>query len=152
MKKNNVPVVPGTIKPIQNLEEGIETAIKIRFPVLLKASAGGGGKGMRIVNSQREFKDAFEAAKREAEKAFGDNSIYIEKLIENPKHIEIQIIADKHGNYAHLFERECSVQRRHQKIIEESPSSSIDEITRGKITEAAIQAAKACNYYSAGTI
>lgn len=152
MKKNNVPVVPGTIKPIQNLEEGIETAIKIRFPVLLKASAGGGGKGMRVVNSQREFKDAFEAANREAEKAFGDSSIYIEKLIKNPKHIEVQIIADKNGNYAHLFERECSVQRRHQKIIEESPSSSIDEITRGKITEAAIQAAKACNYYSAGTI
>jgi len=152
MKKNNVPVVPGTINPIQNLEEGIETAIKIGFPVLLKASAGGGGKGMRIVNSKREFSDAFEAAKREAEKAFGDSSVYIEKLIENPKHIEVQIIADKHGNYAHLFERECSIQRRHQKIIEESPSSSIDEITREKITDSAIQAAKACNYYSAGTI
>lgn len=152
MKKNHVPVVPGTIKPIQNFEEGIETSLKIGFPILLKASAGGGGKGMRNVNSQKEFKDAFEAAKREAEKAFGDSSIYIEKLIENPKHIEVQIIADKHGNYAHLFERECSVQRRHQKIIEESPSSSIDKITREKITASAIQAAKACGYYNAGTI
>ncbi|HMU42180.1 MAG TPA: acetyl-CoA carboxylase biotin carboxylase subunit [Ignavibacteriaceae bacterium] len=152
MKENDVPVVPGTIKPIQNLEEGIETAVKIGFPVLLKASAGGGGKGMRIVNSEQEFKGAFEAAKREAEKAFGDSSIYLEKLIEDPKHIEVQIIADKHGNYAHLYERECSVQRRHQKIIEESPSPSIDENTRNKITEAAIKAAKACNYQSAGTI
>lgn len=152
MRKFNVPVVPGTIEPIQNLKEGINTAINIGFPVLLKASAGGGGKGMRIVNSREEFKASFEAAKREAEKAFGDSSIYIEKLIEDPKHIEVQIIADKYGNYAHLFERECSVQRRHQKIIEESPSSAIDEVTRKKITEAAIQAAKACNYHSAGTI
>lgn len=152
MSKFNVPVVPGTLEPIQNLQEGIKAAIKIGLPVLLKASAGGGGKGMRKVTSESDFTDAFEAAKREAAKAFGDDSIYIEKLIENPKHIEVQIIADHHGNCVHLFERECSVQRRHQKIIEESPSSFIDQITRKKLTEAAINAAKACKYNNAGTV
>ncbi len=152
MKKNNVPIVPGTTKPITSLKEGMETAEKIGYPILLKASAGGGGKGMRKISSKEEFESAFEATKREALKAFADDSIYIEKFIENPKHIEVQIIADKHGNYAHLFERECSIQRRHQKIIEEAPSAFVDENTRVKITQAAINAAKACNYFNAGTI
>ncbi len=152
MSKNKVPVVPGTLEAIKSVEEGITFSEKIGFPVLLKASAGGGGKGMRKVSSKEEFKSAFESTKREALKSFANDEIYIEKFIENPKHIEVQIIADKYGNYRHLFERECSIQRRHQKIIEESPSSFVDEITRDKITKAAIQAAKACGYYNAGTI
>ncbi len=152
MQKNSVPIVPGTTEAITSVKEGIKVAEKITFPVLLKASAGGGGKGMRRINSADEFQSAFESTRREALKAFGDDSIYIEKFIENPKHIEVQIIADKHGNYAHLFERECSIQRRHQKIIEEAPSSFVDPETREKITTAALNAAKACNYYNAGTV
>ncbi len=152
MTKHGVPVVPGSLEAIKKLEEGIAFAEKIGFPILLKASAGGGGKGMRKVSSKDEFKSAFEATKREALKAFANDDIYIEKFIEKPKHIEVQIIADKHGNYRHLFERECSIQRRHQKIIEEAPSSFVDDITREKITTAAIKAAKACNYFNAGTI
>lgn len=152
MSENKIPVVPGTTSPLTSLKEGIETAKKIGFPILLKASAGGGGKGMRKISSESEFESGFAAAKREALNAFADDSVYIEKFIENPKHIEVQIIADKHKNYVHLFERECSVQRRHQKIIEESPSSFVDEIIRKKITNAAINAAKSCNYQNAGTI
>jgi acetyl-CoA carboxylase biotin carboxylase subunit len=152
MVKNKVPVVPGTTKAIQSLSEGKKTAKEIGYPILLKAAAGGGGKGMRQITSEEEFESAFYATKREALKAFGDDSIYIEKFIVNPRHIEVQIIADKHGNYAHLFERECSVQRRHQKVVEESPSSFVDPETREKITKAAINAAKACNYYNAGTV
>ena len=152
MKKHGVPIVPGTTEAINNLQEGIEAAVSIGFPVLLKASAGGGGKGMRKIFSKAEFENAFEATQREAMKAFGSDEIYIEKYIENPRHIEVQIIGDKMGNYAHLFERECSVQRRHQKIIEESPSSFVDEQTRKKITGAAVDAAKACGYYNVGTV
>ncbi|MFO7524177.1 MAG: acetyl-CoA carboxylase biotin carboxylase subunit [Ignavibacteriaceae bacterium] len=152
MQKHGVPIVPGSTKPIKNLNEGKRIANETGYPVLLKASAGGGGKGMRKILNESEFETAFESTKREALKAFADDSVYIEKFIENPKHIEVQIIADKFGNYRHLFERECSIQRRHQKIIEESPSSIPDEKTRQKITEAAINAAKACNYYNAGTI
>jgi len=152
MSKNNVPVVPGTLEALKSVEEGIVFSEKIGFPVLLKASAGGGGKGMRKVTSKEEFKSAFESTKREALKSFANDEVYIEKFIENPKHIEVQVIADKHGNYLHVFERECSIQRRHQKIIEEAPSSFVDEITRNKITNAAIKAAKACGYYNAGTI
>ncbi|MFO7447440.1 MAG: acetyl-CoA carboxylase biotin carboxylase subunit [Ignavibacteriaceae bacterium] len=152
MSKHNVPIVPGTTEPVKSISEGISAAKEIGFPVLLKASAGGGGKGMRKVSSEDEFQPAFEAIQREALKAFADDSVYIEKYIENPRHIEVQVIADKHGNYAHLFERECSIQRRHQKIIEEAPSSFVDEKTRLKITTTAINAAKACSYYNAGTI
>ncbi len=152
MSKNKVPVVPGTLEAISNVEEGIKISENIGFPVLLKASAGGGGKGMRKVTSKDEFKSAFESTKREALKSFANDEVYIEKFIENPKHIEVQVIADKHGNYRHVFERECSIQRRHQKIIEEAPSSFVDSITRDKITAAAIQAAKACGYFNAGTI
>ena len=152
MSEHNVPIVPGTTQPIISVEEGIKEAKKIGYPILLKASAGGGGKGMRNVSSEEEFQSAFEETQRVALKAFGSDDVYIEKFIENPKHIEVQVIADKHGNYAHLFERECSIQRRHQKIIEEAPSSFVDPETRQKITTAAINAAKACNYYNAGTI
>ncbi|MFN3694253.1 MAG: biotin carboxylase N-terminal domain-containing protein, partial [Ignavibacterium sp.] len=152
MQKNNVPIVPGTTEPIKTFSEGLSLANEIGFPVLLKASAGGGGKGMRKVYSSNEFESAFESTKREALKAFGNDDIYIEKLIENPKHIEVQIIADEFGNYRHLFERECSIQRRHQKIIEESPSGFLDDQTRQSITAAALNAAKACKYFNAGTI
>lgn len=152
MTDNKVPVVPGTLKPLSNLEEGLMESSKIGYPVLLKAAAGGGGKGMKVVFKADEFEPAFESTKREALKSFADDSVYIEKYIENPRHIEVQIIADKFGNYVHLFERECSIQRRHQKIIEEAPSAFIDESTREKLTLAAINAAKACGYYNAGTI
>lgn len=152
MKAHNVPIVPGTTSPITSIAEGLEIAGKIGYPILLKASAGGGGKGMRKISEANEFAPAFEAAKREALKSFANDEVYIEKFIENPKHIEVQIIADKHGNFRHVFERECSIQRRNQKIIEEAPSSFVDETTRLKLTESAINAAKACNYYNAGTI
>ncbi len=152
MQSHGVPIVPGTTKPITSIEEGLSAAEKIGFPILLKAAAGGGGKGMRKVFSPTDFKDAFEATQREALKAFANDSIYIEKLIGNPRHIEVQIIADLHGSYAHLFERECSIQRRHQKIIEEAPSSFVDEQTRINITNAAVNAARACNYTNAGTV
>ena len=152
MKKNKVPIVPGTTEPIKNLNEGIKVANKIGYPVLLKAVGGGGGKGMRKISSESEFSSSFEAVKREAMKAFANDEIYIEKYIENPRHIEVQVFGDKFGNYVHLFERECSIQRRHQKIIEEAPSSFVDKVAREKITTAAINAAKACNYYNAGTV
>ena len=152
MKKNNVPIVPGTTEPVKSAKEGIKIANEIGYPILLKASAGGGGKGMRKISSDKEFEDAFEATKREAMKAFANDSIYIEKYIESPRHIEVQVISDKHGNYAHLFERECSIQRRHQKIIEEAPSSFVDSVTRNKITQAGVNATIACNYFNAGTI
>lgn len=152
MSKNKVPIVPGTTKPITEIDNGIKVAQEIGFPVMLKAAAGGGGKGMRKVYGENEFEESFNRAQNEALKAFGNSDVYIEKLIENPKHIEVQIIADKFGNYLHLFERECSVQRRHQKVIEEAPSIFVDEETRSKITSAAINAAKACGYYNAGTI
>lgn len=152
MSKHNVPIVPGATKPIVSAEEGMKTAEQIGYPILLKAVAGGGGKGMRKILSAIEFTSSFEAVKRESLKSFASDEIYIEKYIENPRHIEVQIFGDKLGNYVHLFERECSIQRRHQKIIEEAPSSFVDEETREKITKAAVSAAKACGYYNAGTI
>ncbi|MGE5798020.1 MAG: acetyl/propionyl/methylcrotonyl-CoA carboxylase subunit alpha [Ignavibacteria bacterium] len=152
MKRNGILIVPGTINPVTSEAEGKKAAEEIGYPVILKAAAGGGGKGMKKVFSKKEFLPAFESASREALNAFGNGEIYIEKFFVSPKHIEVQVIADKRGNYAHLFERECSVQRRYQKIIEESPSSFVDEKTRKKITEAAVQAAEACEYFNAGTI
>ncbi|QQS37984.1 MAG: acetyl-CoA carboxylase biotin carboxylase subunit [Ignavibacteriales bacterium] len=152
MTDHKVPVVPGTLTPLSSLEEGLQESERIGYPVLLKAAAGGGGKGMRTVFSKDEFISAYDATKREALKSFADDSVYIEKFILNPRHIEVQVIADKQGNYVHLFERECSIQRRHQKIIEEAPSAFIDSETRTKLTQAAINAAKACRYYNAGTI
>ena len=152
MAKNNVSIVPGTIEPIKSVKGGLKISEEIGYPVLLKAAAGGGGKGMRYISSSDEFESAFEATKREALKAFANDEIYIEKYIENPRHIEVQVFGDMQGNYVHLFERECSIQRRHQKIIEEAPSSFVDNLTREKITSAAIAAAKACNYFNAGTV
>lgn len=152
MSQNNVPIVPGTIEPITDIEKAKQIASEIGYPIMLKASAGGGGKGMRKVNSEKDFSEAFERAQNESIKAFGSADVYMEKFVENPKHIEVQIIGDKHGNYVHLFERECSVQRRHQKVVEEATSISVDEETRDKITQAGINAAKACEYFNAGTI
>ncbi len=152
MKIHNVPIVPGTTEPLKTYKDGIKVAREIGYPVMLKAAAGGGGKGMRKVFNDQEFEESFNRAQNESLKAFGKSEIYVEKLIVNPKHIEVQIFADKHGNYIHLFERECSVQRRHQKVIEEAPSIFVDNLTRSKITAAAVNAAKACGYYNAGTI
>lgn len=152
MENAKVPIVPGSKTAIKDVIDGMQFAEEIGYPILLKASAGGGGKGMRKVFSPSQFKDEFESAQREALKSFGDGSIYIEKLLESPKHIEFQIIADEYGNYVHLGERDCSIQRRHQKIIEEAPSTFLDEELRSQMGQVAINAAKAVNYVNAGTI
>ena len=146
------PIVPGTANKLTGTAEALQTADEVGYPVMLKASAGGGGKGMRAVHSAAEMKSAFETASAEAQAAFNDSSVYIEKLIVKPRHIEIQIVADKHGNIIHLGERECSIQRRHQKVIEECPSPLNDSELRAKMGAAAISIAKAANYYSLGTL
>ncbi len=151
-QKVGVPTVPGSKEGISSIEEGIELARKIGFPVLLKAAMGGGGKGMRVVRSEEEFSSAFKLAQAEALGAFGDSTIYIEKFIENPRHVEMQIIADKYGNVVYLGERECSIQRRHQKIIEESPSPIMTPEKREEMGEAAVELIKAAGYYNAGTV
>lgn len=147
-----VPSIPGYHGDKQDLPHLVKEAIKIGFPVLIKASAGGGGKGMRIVNQESEFSAALEGAKREALNAFGDDTVLLEKYITKPRHIEIQVMSDKHGNHLHLFERECSIQRRYQKIIEESPSPAVSPELRSKMTEAALKITKGINYIGAGTI
>lgn len=152
MGEAGVPVVPGLEKDNLNEDEAKEFAEKVGFPVMVKASAGGGGKGMRKVNDASEFAKAFRAAKSEALSSFGNDTVYVEKFVENPRHIEIQIMADSHGNVISLCERECSVQRRHQKIIEEAPSSFITEEMRRSMGETAVKAAKAVGYVNAGTI
>lgn len=152
MAEAGVPIVPGTKEKITDIEAAKLVAAETGYPILLKASAGGGGKGMRLVFKEEELKESFEGASREARNAFGDDAVYIEKFIEKPKHIEFQIIGDQHGNYAHLGERDCSIQRRHQKIIEEAPSTVLDEELRNKMGEVAVNAAKACGYINAGTI
>jgi acetyl-CoA carboxylase, biotin carboxylase subunit len=151
-EKAGIPLVPGIQHPLKDVEEALVVAKKIGFPILLKAAAGGGGKGMREVKAEKELKSAFTMAQNEALSSFGDDKIYIEKLIEGPHHIEVQIFGDKHGNVLHFFERECSMQRRHQKVIEESPSPFITAKTRKNICAMAVQLAKAVNYYNAGTV
>lgn len=150
--KAGAPVVPGTANKLANTAEALVTAIDVGYPVMLKASAGGGGKGMRIVHTAEEMQSAFENASAEAQASFGDPSVYIEKYIERPRHIEIQIVADKYGNTIHLGERECSIQRRHQKVIEECPSPLNDPVLRADMGEAAVKIAKAASYYSVGTL
>ncbi|HEC41667.1 MAG TPA: acetyl-CoA carboxylase biotin carboxylase subunit [Bacteroides sp.] len=147
-----VPVVPGTKEAITDETKAEKTAIRVGLPVMIKASSGGGGKGMRMVKDKKDIKAGIRAAKSEAMASFGDDSVYIEKYIQGPHHIEFQILADQHGNAIHLCERECSVQRRHQKVIEESPSPFITEELREKMGEAAVAAALAVNYEGAGTI
>ncbi len=152
MREHGVPTIPGTLQPITSEKEALQTAEEIGFPILLKASAGGGGKGMRLVWKAEELPEALQSAAREAQSAFGDASVYIEKYLEKPRHIEFQILADQHGNIVHLGERECSIQRRHQKIIEEAPSVVLTPELRKQMGQAAIQAARACGYQNAGTI
>lgn len=150
--KFQVPLVPGTSEPIDDVKAAKAIAAKIGYPVLIKASAGGGGKGMRIVERDADFQEQMERAVSEATSAFGDGSVFIEKYITQPRHIEFQIFGDQHGNVVHLFERECSIQRRHQKVVEEAPSSVLTPALRQQMGEAAINVAKSCNYYGAGTV
>ncbi|MGB3781092.1 MAG: acetyl-CoA carboxylase biotin carboxylase subunit [Tunicatimonas sp.] len=148
----NVPLVPGTDAAVATVSEALAAADRIGYPVLIKASAGGGGKGMRIVETEAELPEQMERAVSEAQSAFGDGSVFIEKFIVGPKHIEIQLLGDQQGNHVYLFERECSIQRRYQKVIEETPSPSVTADTRRAMGEAAVQVAKACNYVGAGTV
>ena len=152
MVRAGVPVIPGTKEPIFTAEAGRKFAYEIGYPVMIKAALGGGGKGMRVVRNSEEFEKNFQNAQREAENGFGDNSMYIEKYIEHPKHIEFQILADNEGNTIHLGERDCSVQRRHQKMIEESPCTALDEDLREQMGAMAVRAAKAVGYRNAGTV
>lgn len=152
MMEANVPVVPGTKEPVYEAARGLEIADEMGYPVMIKASSGGGGKGMRIANSREEFENHFQLAQQESVNAFGDNTMYIEKYIEKPRHIEIQILADQYGNTVWLGERDCSIQRRHQKMMEESPCAAIDDKLRQCMGETAVRAAKAVKYENAGTI
>src|SRR5918993_878593 len=147
-----VPIVPGTVEPLQSFEEASATAERFGYPVMLKAAAGGGGKGMRLVTDTADLRSAFETAQTEAAAAFGDSSLYLEKAVERPRHIEIQIFGDVHGNVVHLGERECSIQRRHQKVIEECPSPINDPDLRRRMGRAAVKIAQAVHYTGAGTV
>ncbi len=152
MIKAGVPVIPGTESPVMDAETGALEAEKIGYPVMIKAALGGGGKGMRTAFSPEEFSRSFKTAQKEAQAAFGDGTMYIEHFVENPRHIEFQILADQQGNTIHLGERDCSIQRNHQKMIEESPSAAVSNALRRKMGEAAVKAAKAAHYVNAGTI
>ena len=152
MKKEGVPVIPGSDGSIKTMQEALRVCDKIGYPVLLKAAAGGGGKGIRQVNSQAELEPNYNIVKQEAKSSFNDDEIYIEKFIQKPRHVEIQILADEHGNVIHLGERDCSIQRNHQKMIEETPSTIIDDKLRNKMGVAAVKAAKAAGYTSCGTV
>jgi len=152
MAKAGVPYPPGTESAMTDIDEAMEIADKIGYPILVKAAAGGGGKGMRIVSDKSDFVNSVKSAKSEARNAFGDDRVYIEKYLEGPRHIEFQILADKHGNVVHLFERECSIQRRHQKVIEEAPSCVLTPDLRKEMGKAAVEAARSCKYEGAGTV
>jgi len=152
MEKAGVPFVPGTSRGLESVEQAEQVAAKIGYPVMLKAAAGGGGKGMRLVHTPEELKPALEAAQSEAERAFGDREVYIEKAIVNPRHIEMQVLADEHQNTVYLGERECSIQRRHQKVLEESPSPIVDADMRQRMGEVAVRVARAAGYTNAGTV
>jgi len=151
-QREGVPTVPGVYEPVRSLAEAVKAAKDIGYPLLIKAAAGGGGKGMRLVRDEEELKRSFERAVSEVEKSFGDPAVYIEKFIPHAKHIEVQVLADRHGNVVHLYERECSVQRRYQKLIEETPAPRLDDKTRNEMGEAAVAIARACGYQSAGTV
>ena len=150
--KFNVPLVPGTTEPIGDISKAKKISKEIGYPILIKASAGGGGKGMRIVNDEEEFTEQMQRAVSEATSAFGNGSVFIEKYVTHPRHIEFQIFGDQHGNVVHLFERDCSIQRRHQKVVEEAPSSVLTPELRAKMGEAAVNVARSCGYYNAGTV
>jgi len=148
----NIPMVPGTPDAISDRDEAKKTAAQIGYPILIKASAGGGGKGMRIVEREEEFDEGMDRAVSEAISAFGDGSVFIEKYVTSPRHVEIQVLGDQHGNIIHLFERECSVQRRHQKVVEEAPSAILTPEIRAEMGRCAVDVARACGYYGAGTV
>lgn len=148
---NDVPIVPGTTEPLSSLEDAAATARRLRYPVLLKASAGGGGKGMRVIQREEDLERSLDSARREAKNAFGDDAVYIEKYIDGPRHVEIQLLADSYGTVLSLGERECSIQRRHQKVIEESPSIAVDAALRRRLGVAAVRLARAAGYVNAGT-
>jgi acetyl-CoA carboxylase biotin carboxylase subunit len=152
MEKVGVPFVPGTSRGLESAEQAKQIAMKIGYPIMLKAAAGGGGKGMRLVYTPEELKPALEAAQSEAERAFGDREVYIEKTLLNPRHIEMQVLADEHGTTVYLGERECSIQRRHQKVLEESPSPIVDADMRRRMGEVAVRVARAADYTNAGTV
>ena len=152
MEKAGIPFVPGTSRGLESAQQAEQVAAKIGYPVMLKAAAGGGGKGMRLVHGQEHLKSALDAAQSEAERAFGDREVYIEKAIINPRHIEMQVLADEHGHTVYLGERECSIQRRHQKVLEESPSPIVDADMRRRMGEIAVRVAEAARYTNAGTV
>lgn len=152
MKEAGVPVIPGSDGAVHTIEEAVEAAQKIGFPLLIKASAGGGGRGIRMVESMEQLEDQMTAAQSEAKSFFGSDAVYMERFVKNPRHVEIQILADKFSNIIHLGERDCSMQRRNQKVLEESPSPAMTEELRERMGEAAVKAAKTCGYYNAGTI
>ncbi len=152
MEKAGVPFVPGTLRGVESFEEAEQVAARIGYPVMLKAAAGGGGKGMRLVHAPGQLKSALEAARSEAERSFGDSEVYIEKAIVIPRHIEMQVLADEHGNMVYLGERECSLQRRHQKVLEEAPSPLVDPDMRRRMGEVAVRVAQAAHYTNAGTV
>ena len=152
MERAGVPFVPGTSRGLESVEQAEEVASRIGYPVMLKAAAGGGGKGMRLVHSPGELKSALEGARSEAERSFGDSEVYIEKAIPNPRHIEMQVLADEHGNTVYLGERECSLQRRHQKVVEEAPSPIVDADMRKRMGDVAVRVAQAAGYTNAGTV
>ena len=152
MEKAGVPFVPGTSRGLTSIEELSRTALQLGYPVMLKAAAGGGGKGMRLVGKAEDLVSAFEGARSEAQRAFGDDEVYLEKAITNPRHIEVQVLADEHGNAVYLGERDCSIQRRHQKVVEEAPSPAVDPEMRRRMGDVAVRAAQAVGYTNAGTI
>jgi acetyl-CoA carboxylase, biotin carboxylase subunit len=152
MEKAHVPFVPGTSRGVESFEQAEQVAAKIGYPIMLKAAAGGGGKGMRLVQEAGKLKSALDSARSEAQRSFGDDEVYIEKAILNPRHIEMQVLADEHGNTVYLGERECSLQRRHQKVLEEAPSPIVDPDMRRRMGETAVRVAKAANYANAGTV
>ena len=152
MREAGLPIVPGTETPVQGIDEVKKVANEVGYPIMLKALAGGGGKGMRLVRTEEEVETALRLSQSEAGTSFGNDAVYIEKYIENPHHIEVQIMGDKYGNVVHLYERECSIQRRNQKVIEESPSPFVKEETRKKMLKVAVEACKKIGYYSAGTL
>ncbi|HSP12000.1 MAG TPA: acetyl-CoA carboxylase biotin carboxylase subunit [Salegentibacter sp.] len=152
VKDYDIPMVPGIDEAITDVGKAKKIAGKIGYPILIKASAGGGGKGMRIVEKEKDLEDQMKRAISEAESAFGDGSVFIEKYVSSPRHIEIQVLADTHGNIIHLFERECSIQRRHQKVVEEAPSVVLDSKIRKQMGKAAVKVARACDYVGAGTV
>jgi acetyl-CoA carboxylase, biotin carboxylase subunit len=152
MLKAGVPCIPGSEGLLESIEQGLKIAKEIKYPVIVKATAGGGGKGMRIINDESEFKKAWDDAKREAAASFGNDGLYLEKFVEEPRHIEIQVVGDQYGKVCHLSERDCSIQRRHQKLVEETPSPVVSQELRERMGQAAIKGAKAINYEGAGTV